>query len=34
MSDPYVSSDYRRRLAAVTVERALRAAVQRAEQLA
>jgi len=34
MSDPYVSSDYRRRLSAVTVERALRAAVQRAEQLA
>ena len=31
MSDPYVSADYRRRLAAIVVERALAAASQREE---
>jgi carbon-monoxide dehydrogenase medium subunit len=34
MSDPYVSQDYRRRLAAVVVERALAAASQRGEMAA
>ncbi|MEA2840436.1 MAG: aerobic carbon-monoxide dehydrogenase medium subunit [Methylobacteriaceae bacterium] len=34
MSDPYVSADYRRRLAGVTLERALIAASRRAEQAA
>jgi carbon-monoxide dehydrogenase medium subunit len=34
MSDPYVSGDYRRRLAGITVERALAAATQRTEMAA
>jgi carbon-monoxide dehydrogenase medium subunit len=34
MSDPYVSSDYRHRLAGIMVERALTAAAQRAEMAA
>jgi carbon-monoxide dehydrogenase medium subunit len=34
MSDPYVSGDYRRRLAGIMVERALTAAAQRAEMAA
>jgi CO/xanthine dehydrogenase FAD-binding subunit len=34
MSDPYVSAEYRRRLAAVVVERALAAALKRGERRA
>jgi aerobic carbon-monoxide dehydrogenase medium subunit len=34
MSDPYVSADYRRRLAGIVVERALAAAISRAEMAA